>query len=121
MADVISKDVVHNAYGYGLFTGGLGFNEAAQKLGAAIVPASGGFTQRQLMLMRDFGATILCATPSFALHLAEEAKKEGPEFRKNYKLRAGFFGAEPTSKGLKEEVARAWDINIMKYTCLVKL
>ncbi|GAX87575.1 phenylacetate-CoA ligase [Lebetimonas natsushimae] len=110
MADVTSKDIVHNAYGYGLFTGGLGFHEAAQKLGAAIVPASGGFTQRQLMLMRDFGATILCATPSFALHLAEEAKKEGPEFRKNYKLRAGFFGAEPTSKGLREEVARAWDI-----------
>jgi len=110
MADVTSKDIIHNAYGYGLFTGGLGFHEAAQKIGAAIVPASGGFTQRQLMLMRDFGATILCATPSFALHLAEVARREGPEFRKDYKLRAGFFGAEPTSKGLKEEVAKVWDI-----------
>ncbi|WP_456469920.1 phenylacetate--CoA ligase family protein [Caminibacter sp.] len=108
--DVTSKDVVHNAYGYGLFTGGLGFHEAAQKIGATIVPASGGFTDRQLMLMRDFGATILCCTPSFALHLAEVARKEGPEFRKDYKLRAGFFGAEPTSEGLRMEVAKMWDI-----------
>jgi phenylacetate-CoA ligase len=111
MADMTSKDVVHNGYGYGLFTGGLGFHEATQKLGATIVPASGGFTERQLMLMRDFGATILCATPSFALHLAEIARKEGPEFRKDYRLRAGFFGAEPTSEGLRKEVAKAWNIN----------
>jgi len=110
MADVTSRDIVHNAYGYGLFTGGLGFHEAAQKMGATIVPASGGFTDRQLMLMRDFGATILCCTPSFALHLAEVARKEGPEFRRDYKLRAGFFGAEPTSEGLRKEVAKAWDI-----------
>lgn len=114
MGDVTSKDVVHNAYGYGLFTGGLGFHEAAQKLGAAIVPASGGFTQRQLMLMRDFRATVLCATPSFALHLAEVARREGPEFRKDYKLRVGFFGAEPTSEGLRKEVANAWQIEYIE-------
>jgi phenylacetate-CoA ligase len=110
MGDVNSKDICHNAYGYGLFTGGLGFHRAAEKLGAAIVPASGGFTQRQLMLMRDFGATVLFSTPTFALHLAEIARKEGREFRKNYKLRCGFFGAEPTSEGLKREVAKAWEI-----------
>ncbi len=110
MGDVNSKDVCHNAYGYGLFTGGLGFHRAAEKLKAAIVPASGGFTDRQLMLLRDFGATVLFATPTFALHLAEVARKEGRDFRKNYKLRAGFFGAEPTSEGLKKEVADAWDI-----------
>jgi len=110
MGDVDSKDVCHNAYGYGLFTGGLGFHEAAQKIGAAIVPASGGFTDRQLMLMRDFGATVLFATPSFALHLAEKARAAGPDFRKDYKLRCGFFGAEPTSEGLRKEVAEAWDI-----------
>ena len=110
MGDVNSKDVCHNAYGYGLFTGGLGFHEAAQKLGAAIVPASGGFTDRQLMLMRDFGATVLFATPSFALHLAEKARAAGAEFRKDYKLRCGFFGAEPTSEGLRKEVADAWGI-----------
>ena len=114
MGDVTSKDVIHNAYGYGLFTGGLGFHEAAQKLGAAVVPASGGFTERQLMLMRDFGATVLCATPSFALHLAEVARREGPEFRKDYKLKVGFFGAEPTSEGLRKEVAKAWDIEYIE-------
>jgi len=111
MGDVNSKDICHNVYGYGLFTGGLGFHEAAQKIGAAIVPASGGFTERQLMLMRDFGATVLFATPSFALHLAELARKAGSEFRKDYKLRCGFFGAEPTSEGLKKEVAEAWGID----------
>ncbi len=110
MGDVNSKDVCHNAYGYGLFTGGLGFHEAAQKIGAAVVPASGGFTDRQLMLMRDFGATVLFATPSFALHLAEKARAAGPDFIKDYKLRCGFFGAEPTSEGLRREVAEAWDI-----------
>ncbi len=114
MGDVTSKDIVHNAYGYGLFTGGLGFHEAAQKLGATIVPASGGFTERQLMLMRDFGATVLCATPSFALHLAEVARREGPEFRKDYKLKVGFFGAEPTSEGLRQEVANAWQIEYIE-------
>ncbi len=114
MGDVTSKDIVHNAYGYGLFTGGLGFHEAAQKLGATIVPSSGGFTERQLMLMRDFGATVLCATPSFALHLAEIARREGPEFKKDYKLRVGFFGAEPTSEGLREEVANAWQIEYIE-------
>ncbi len=114
MGDVTSKDVVHNAYGYGLFTGGLGFHEAAQKLGATIVPASGGFSERQLMLMRDFGATVLCATPSFALHLAEVARREGPEFKKDYKLRVGFFGAEPTSEGLRKEVAKAWQIEYVE-------
>ena len=110
MGDVNSKDVCHNAYGYGLFTGGLGFHEAAQKIGAAVVPASGGFTDRQLMLMRDFGATVLFATPSFALHLAEKARAAGPDFRKDYKLRCGYFGAEPTSEGLRREVSEAWDI-----------
>ena len=114
MGDVTGKDIVHNAYGYGLFTGGLGFHEAAQKMGATIVPASGGFTDRQLMLMRDFGASVLCATPSFALHLAEVARKEGPEFRKDYRLRVGFFGAEPTSEGLRKEVANAWEIEYIE-------
>ncbi len=110
MAGVTSKDVVHNGYGYGLFTGGLGFHNGAEKVGAAIVPASGGFTERQLMLMRDFGATVLAATPSFALHLAEIAKKSGADFREEYKLKCGLFGAEPVSDGLKEEVSKAWGI-----------
>jgi len=102
--------IIHNAYGYGLFTGGLGFHEAAQKIGATVVPASGGFTDRQLMLMRDFGATVLACTPSFALHLAEIAKKSGPDYKDEYKLKCGIFGAEPVSQGLKEEVSNAWGI-----------
>ena len=111
MSGATSKDIVHNGYGYGLFTGGLGFHNGAEKIGAAIVPASGGFTERQLMLMRDFKATILTCTPSFALHLGEVAKKAGEDFRKDYRLKSGIFGAEPTSKGLKEEVASLWQID----------
>ncbi len=110
MSGVTAEDVVHNAYGYGLFTGGLGFHTGAEKVGAAVVPASGGFTERQLMLMRDFGATVLACTPSFALHLAEVAAKAGADFRRDYKLKAGIFGAEPTSEGLKEEVSKSWGI-----------
>jgi len=84
MAETNSKDIIHNAYGYGLFTGGLGFHSAAKKLGAAIVPSSGGFTSRQIMLMRDFGATVLASTPTFALHLAEVAQKEGYDLNKDF-------------------------------------
>lgn len=111
MAGGTSEDIVHNGYGYGLFTGGLGFHNGAEKIGATIIPASGGMTDRQLMLMRDFGATILSATPTFSLHMAEVAKKAGPDYLKDYKLKAGIFGAEPTSSGLKKEVAEAWGID----------
>ena len=111
MAGASSEDVVHNGYGYGLFTGGLGFHNGAEKVGATIIPASGGMTDRQLMLMRDFGATVLAATPSFSLHMAEVAKKAGSNYLKDYKLKAGIFGAEPTSSGLKKEVAEAWGID----------
>lgn len=110
MAEVTSRDIVHNAYGYGLFTGGLGFHSAAEELGAAIVPSSGGFTSRQLMLMKDFGATVLACTPTFALHLAEVAQKEGYDLHNDFKLKSGIFGAEPVSKGMKEEVAKVWGI-----------
>ncbi len=110
MANVGPGDVVHNAYGYGLFTGGLGFHYGAEAVGAAVVPSSVGFTKRQLMLMRDFGATILCCTPSYALHLAEVAQEEGLNPQEDFKLRAGFFGAEPASEGLRQAVAEAWGI-----------
>lgn len=105
-ADVTPDDVVHNAYGYGLFTGGLGFGLGAETIGAATVPVSGGFTKRQLMLMEDFGATILCCTPSYALVLAETAQEVGIDFRRRMKLRAGFFGAEPWSESIREEIER---------------
>ncbi len=110
MADVGPGDIVHNVYGYGLFTGGLGFHDGAEEVGAAVVPSSGGFTKRQLLLMKDFGATIITGTPSFVLHLAEAAKDEGYDIQKDFRLRAGFFGAEPASAGLKKTIADVWGI-----------
>ncbi len=110
MADVGPGDVVHNAYGYGLFTGGLGFHYGAEAVGAAVVPSSVGFTKRQLMLLKDFGATVLCCTPSYALHLAEVAQEEGYDPKKDFRLRAGFFGAEPASEGLRKAVAEVWGL-----------
>ncbi len=111
MAGTTEEDIVHNAYGYGLFTGGLGLHNGAAKVKATVIPSSGGFTDRQVMLMKDFGATILASTPSFALHMAEAASKAGIDYKKDFKLKAGIFGAEPTSKGLKKEVSKVWGID----------
>jgi len=96
-------DVVHNAYGYGLFTGGLGAHYGAERLGATVVPVSGGATERQITLLQDFGARVLCATPSYALAMAEVAEKEGVDLRKS-KLRIGLFGAEPWSEAMRKEL-----------------
>ena len=107
-------DVVHNAYGYGLFTGGLGAHYGAERLGATVVPMSGGSTERQVMLIRDFGARVLCATPSYALNIAEVAEREGLDLR-NSSLQVGVFGAEPWSEAMRREIEqrlglRAFDI-----------
>jgi phenylacetate-CoA ligase len=102
-AGVDRDDIVHNAYGYGLFTGGLGFHYGAELLGAAVVPASGGNTRRQLMLMQDFGSTVLCCTPSYALLIAEVADEEGIDLR-SFPLKVGLFGAEPWSDQMREEI-----------------
>jgi phenylacetate-CoA ligase len=99
-AGVHAGDIVHNAYGYGLFTGGLGAHDGAQRLGCTVVPASGGSTERQVTLMSDFGATVLCATPSYALNIAEVAERLGVDLRRG-PLRVGLFGAEPWSDGLR--------------------
>jgi phenylacetate-CoA ligase len=104
------SDVVHNAYGYGLFTGGLGFHYGAERVGAAVVPMSGGFTDRQLMALRDLGATVLCCTPSYALHLAEAIDEAGLKPR-DLKLRVGFFGAEPWTEAMREALETR--LNIM--------
>ncbi|MDD4649090.1 MAG: phenylacetate--CoA ligase [Desulfoplanes sp.] len=108
------QDMVHNAYGYGLFTGGLGMHYGAEKLGATIMPFSGGGTRRQVMLMKDFGSTILCSTPSYAIKLYETILASGmtPE---DLKLRIGIFGAEPWSEGMRQEIQsklglKAYDI-----------
>ncbi len=96
-------DVVHNAYGYGLFTGGLGFHQGAERLGATVIPMSGGFTERQLTALADFGSTVLCCTPSYSLHLAE-ALEDAKIPAKSLKLRVGFFGAEPWTEGMRDAI-----------------
>ena len=103
-AGVTAADVVQNAYGYGLFTGGLGFHLGAERLGCAVVPTSSGVTQRQVMLLRDLGTTVLACTPSYALVLAEAVAQEGA--RDDLRLRAGFFGAEPWTYGMRTEIER---------------
>ncbi len=96
-------DIIHNAYGYGLFTGGLGAHYGAERLGASVIPISGGNTKRQIMIMQDFGSTVLTCTPSYSLFIAEEAKAEGIDFSK-LKLRVGIFGAEPWSEAMRTEI-----------------
>lgn len=96
-------DIIHNAYGYGLFTGGLGAHYGAERLGASVIPISGGNTKRQIMIMQDFGSTVLTCTPSYSLFMAEEARTEGIDF-KNLKLRVGIFGAEPWSEAMRKEI-----------------
>ncbi len=95
--------VVHNAYGYGLFTGGLGAHYGAERLGATVTPMSGGNTEKQITLIQDFGAEVLLATPSYALNIAELAEKEGVDL-KNGTLRVGVFGAEPWSEAMRQEL-----------------
>ena len=102
-AGVTEDDIVHNAYGYGLFTGGLGFHYGAERLGASVIPVSGGNTKRQLMIMRDFGSTVLCCTPSYSLLIAEVAEEEGVDPR-SLPLNVGLFGAEPWSERMREEI-----------------
>ncbi len=96
-------DIVHNAYGYGLFTGGLGAHYGAERLGASVIPISGGNTKRQVMIMQDFGSTVLTCTPSYALYLAEEAQTEGIDIVSSG-LRVGIFGAEPWSESMRREI-----------------
>ena len=101
-ASVGEDDILQNAYGYGLFTGGLGFHIGAERIGCTIIPSSSGVTQRQVMLLHDLGSTILCATPSYGLVLGEAVAQEAP--RRPLKLRAGFFGAEPWSEGMRRQI-----------------
>ena len=96
-------DVIHNAYGYGLFTGGLGAHYGAEKLGASVIPMSGGNTKKQIMIMQDFGSTVLTCTPSYSLYLAEAATEEGVDIRA-LKLRVGIFGAEPWTEEIRQEI-----------------
>jgi phenylacetate-CoA ligase len=107
-------DIIQNAYGYGLFTGGLGAHYGGEALGATVIPISGGNTERQIMLMKDFGVTAICCTPSYFLHLIERAQEQGIELRE-LRIRAGIFGAEPWTEAMRirieaESPIKAYDI-----------
>jgi len=96
-------DVIHNAYGYGLFTGGLGAHYGAERIGASVIPMSGGNTKKQLMIMQDFGSTVLTCTPSYSLFLAEVAAEAGIDIRK-LNLKVGILGAESWSEKMRQEI-----------------
>ena len=107
-----SGDIVHNAYGYGLFTGGLGGHYGAEKIGAAVIPMSGGNTKRQILIMKDFGSTILLCTPSYALNIAEVMAEEGLN-PSQLRLKCGLFGAEPWTEGMRREIERKLHISAL--------
>lgn len=113
-AGVDSHGVIQNAYGYGLFTGGLGIHYGAERLGASIIPISGGNTQKQIMLMKDFGTTALTCTPSYAIYLSEALAELGVD-PESMKLKTGIFGAEPWSENIRKDIEnklkiKAYDI-----------
>ncbi len=96
-------DILQNAYGYGLFTGGLGAHYGGEALGATVIPISGGNSDRQIMVMKDFGVTAICCTPTYFLHLIERARELGVDMRQ-LPLRAGIFGAEPWTEGMRQHI-----------------
>jgi phenylacetate-CoA ligase len=116
-----SGDILQNAYGYGLFTGGLGLHDGGQALGVTVVPISGGNTERQVMLMRDFGATVISCTPSYFLHIVEKAQSMGVDLR-SLPIRIGAFGAEPWSNEMRKRIEqdagiKAYDIYGLTEIC----
>ncbi len=111
-AGLTKNDVIHNAYGYGLFTGGLGAHYGAEKIGASVIPMSGGNTKRQIMILQDFRPTAICCTPSYALNLVEQGRAMGVDMRA-LALRVGIFGAEPWSEKMREEIEKALNITAM--------
>ncbi len=106
------NDIIHNAFGYGLFTGGLGFHYGAERIGASVIPMSGGNTRRQITILQDFGPTAICCTPSYALTLAETGKAMGVDM-KSLKLRIGVLGAEPWSERMRDEIEYKLNITAM--------
>ena len=105
-----SGDLLHNAYGYGLFTGGLGVHGGAEKMGLTVVPVSGGMTERQVRLIEDFKATGITVTPSYMLSILDEYRRQGLDPRKS-PLQVGIFGAEPWTNAMREEVEQAFDMH----------
>ena len=109
MAGLTEEDIIHTCYGYGLFTGGLGIDFGARKLGAMVIPMSSGNTQRQMMCMEDFGATAIACTPSYALYLAESIRDAGLVDKLN--IKAGILGAEPWTVEMREKIESILGIN----------
>ncbi len=105
-------DIVQVAYGYGLFTGGLGAHQGAGKIGATVIPMSSGNTHRQLLMLRELGTTILCCTPSYALYLGESLREAGVD-PKDIKLRAGCFGAEPWTEAMRKRIEELLGIDAL--------
>ena len=103
-AGTTREDIVQVGYGFGLFTGGFGAYQGADKIGAMVIPMSSGNTQRQIMMMQEMGSTILCCTPSYAVFLGESIREAGLDPRKDLKLRAGCFGAEPWSEAMRKKI-----------------
>jgi phenylacetate-CoA ligase len=119
-AGIRSNDICQNAYGMGLFTGGLGFHQGANKIGVAVIPASSGQTERQIILMQDFRSTALFCTPSYALTIAERAEEMGVDM-KALPLRGGVFGAEPWTDEMRREIEERWGIKAMEAYGLTEL
>ena len=111
-ANVGKNDIVQVAYGYGLFTGGLGAHYGAERVGASVIPMSGGNTVRQLMLMEDFGSTALCCTPSYALNLADAMEREGITLDR-IRLKSGIFGAEPWTEDMRRRIEEKMGIDAL--------
>ncbi|HOV14480.1 MAG TPA: phenylacetate--CoA ligase, partial [Spirochaetota bacterium] len=112
MGGVTKKDILQNAYGYGLFTGGLGAHYGGKKIGATVIPISGGNTKRQIQILMDFKPTALSCTPSYSLYLAEAIKEEGIN-PKSLSLKVGFFGAEPWSESMRVEIEQKLNLKAL--------
>ncbi len=119
-AGITSEDIVQNAYGHGLFTGGLGFHQAATRLACTVVPTSSGLTERQITLMKDFGADVIFCTPSYALTIAERAEEMKVDI-KSLPVRVGIFGAEPWSQQMRLEIEERMGIKAMEAYGLTEL
>lgn len=109
-AGVTKKDVVQICFGYGLFTGGFGLHYGMERVGATVIPASSGNTEKQLMLMEDFGTTVIVSTPSYALYMAEVAQKLGLDPATDLQVRLGLFGGEPWSESMRQEIEARWGL-----------
>ena len=109
---ISKQDIIQVAYGYGLFTGGLGAHYGAERLGAAVVPISGGNTKKQIQLIQEFGSSVIACTPSYALYIGETMKQMGIDPRST-NLRVGMFGAEPWTEEMREQIESLLGLNAL--------